>query len=306
MLNLNDVYFFVQVVDKKGFSAAGKALNLPKSSLSRRILQLEAKLGARLIQRTSRRFVVTDAGQEFYEHGQAMLAEAEAAEQSVRRRVSEPQGAVRITCSVAVAQFVVAELLPKFVEQFPKVDVVQHATNRYVDLVEEGFDLALRAHSQPLPNSSLIGRPIASTPWGLFAGASYVQQHGLPTSPGDLANHTGLLLTGAKGDCCWRLSRGSHEEDPIHFKPKLCSDDIITLKRAAESGLGIVALPIYLCQPQVLEGKFVRLLPDWTAGKAIVTMLSPSRRGLLPSVRALSNFLAIEFQSIVSACSTGG
>jgi len=118
MLNLNDVYLFVQVVDRNGFSAAGKILNVPKSSLSRRIFELEARLGARLIQRTSRRFVITEAGREFYEHARAMLAEAEAAEQSVKRRVTEPQGVIRITCSVADAQFVVSDLLLRFVELF--------------------------------------------------------------------------------------------------------------------------------------------------------------------------------------------
>lgn len=300
MLNLNDVYYFVQVVDRNGFSAAGKILNIPKSSLSRRILELEAKLGARLIQRTSRRFVVTEAGREFYEHGRAMLAEAEAAEQSVRRRIAEPQGAVRITCSVADAQVVLADLLMKFVELFPKVDIVQHATNRYVDLVDEGFDLALRAHSQPLPNSSLIRRPIASTTWGLFAGKPYIQRHGLPTCPGDLAHHTGLQLHGTKGGGFWKLSRGCHEDEPIPFKPRLCSDDVITLKKATEIGVGIVALPIYLCRDELIDGRLTRILPHWTAGTGTITLLAPSRRGLLPSVRALSDLLAAEFQVAVS------
>ena len=300
MLNLNDVYYFVQVVDRKGFSAAGKALNIPKSSLSRRIIDLETRLGTRLIQRTSRRFVVTEAGREFYEHGQAMLAEAEAAEQSVRRRLAEPQGTVRITCSVAVAQFVMADLLPKFLDAFPKVDIVQHATNRYVDLVDEGFDLALRAHSELLPNSTLIGRPIAATPWGLSDSRSYVERFGPPTSPRDLSNRPGLLLKGTRADNCWTLNQGPREEGPIPFKAKLCSDDIITLKKAAAGGLGIVALPIYLCRTEVAQGRLIRLLPDWTAGDAIITLLTPSRRGLLPSVRAFSNFLIEEFPPAMS------
>lgn len=301
MLNLNDVYFFVQVVDGNGFSAAGKILNIPKSSLSRRILELEARLGARLIQRTSRRFVVTEAGREFYEHGRAMLAEAEAAEQSVKRRVTEPQGVIRITCSVADAQFVVSDSLLKFVELFPKVDIAQHATNRCVDLIHEGFDLAVRTHSRPLPNSSLIQRPLAATSWGLFAGRPYIERCGLPGSPSDLVDHTGLLLKHADGDCCWKLSQGPRQEEAIPFKPKLCSDDVITLKKAAKNGVGIVALPLYLCRNDVTEGKLTRLLPDWTAGSATITILAPSRCGLLPSVRALSDFLATEFQMALSA-----
>lgn len=301
MLNLNYMYYFVQVVDRNGFSAAGKALNIPKSSLSRRISELENQLGARLIQRTSRKFVVTEVGKEFYEHSQVMLAEAEAAEQSVKRRLVEPQGAIRITCSTPIAQFVVADLLPKFSLRFPKVDIIQHATNRYVDLIDEGFDLALRAHSQPLPDSTLISRPMAATPWGLFASQDYIEKRGELTSPQDLAGHTGLHLNDVGNDGCWKLYRKARAEPPIHFKPKISSDDMITLKRAAESGLGIVALPVYLCRADMRSGKLVRVLPEWTARSAMVTLLAPSRRGLLPSVRAFSDFLAAEFPAAISA-----
>jgi len=300
MLNLNDIYYFVQVVDKKGFSAAGKALSMPKSSLSRRVMDLEAHLGARLIQRTSRRFLITDAGIEFYQHAQAMLAEAEAAEQSVKRRLTEPQGAVRITCSVAIAQFALADLLPRFISLFPKIDIVEHATNRYVDLVEEGFDLALRAHSQPLPDSSLIRRPIAPTPWGLFAGERYIAQHGMPTAPADLRHHNGILLKGQTSEGRWELRNNRDESIAIPFKPKLCSDDILTLKKAAGAGVGIVALPRYLCKTEVLQGTLVPVLSEWTAGNAMITLLVPSRRGLLPSVRTLTHFLAKELQAAIT------
>ncbi|QCP49853.1 LysR family transcriptional regulator [Trinickia violacea] len=151
MLDLNDVYYFVQVVENKGITAAARVLNLPKSSLSRRILELEAALDARLIQRTSRRFVVTDVGEAFYKHAVAMLVEAEAAESVVRQRTSEPSGTIRLSCSVAFAQLALAELIPKFMAEYPRVRIVQHAANRHVDPVQEGFDLCLRAHSTPLP-----------------------------------------------------------------------------------------------------------------------------------------------------------
>ena len=300
MLNLNYMYYFVQVVDKNGFSAAGKALNIPKSSLSRRIAELEDQLGARLIQRTSRRFVVTDVGREFYKHSQAMLADAEVAEQSVKRRMAEPQGAIRITCSVPVAQFVVADLLPRFALRFPKVDIIQHATNRYVDLVEEGFDLALRAHSEPLTDSSLISRLIAPTPWGLFANQSYVDARGAPSLPKDLAAHTGLHLSGNGTENSWKLSSKSKEECAVGVKPRVCSDDMVTLKKAAESGLGIAALPLYLCRNAVRDGGLIRILPEWTAKTATITLLAPSRRGLLPSVRAFSDFLAAELPTAIA------
>jgi DNA-binding transcriptional LysR family regulator len=292
MLNLNDFYYFVQVVEKNGFSAAAKALDIPKSSLSRRILELERQLGARLIQRTSRKFVITEVGKELLRHGRAILLEAEAAEQFVRGHVTEPQGAVRMTCSVSIAEFVVADLLPEFMARFPKVDIVQHATNKQVDLMNEGYDLALRAHSQPLPDSSLISRPIAAIPWGLFGSSSYLARSGDIASPGELARHDGLHLTDLGRDNCWTLHQGAKPEHRIEFRPKISSDNVVTLKRAAENGLGIAALPIYLCKADVISGKLVRILPQWTARNVTVTLLSPSRRGLLPSVRALSDFLA--------------
>jgi DNA-binding transcriptional LysR family regulator len=297
MLDLNGVYYFVQIVERQGFSAASKELKIPKSSLSRRVQELEAHLGARLIHRTSRRFAVTDAGLEFYRHGRAMLGEAEAAEQSVKRRVVEPQGPVRITCPVAVSQYVIADIFPQFYAQFPKVEIVEHATNRYVDLIEEGFDFALRAHSQPLPDSSLIQRSVAKTPWALFAGRSYVERYGVPSSPGELSHHTGLLLKNMTSDNCWRLRQDRSEVITIPFKPKLDTDDIRTLKIAAEAGIGIVALPTYLCETEIDQAKLVPILPQWTAGYATMTLLAPSPRGFLPSVRALWNFLALELEA---------
>ena len=166
-----------------------------------------------------------------------------------------------------------------------------------MDLIEEGFDLALRAHSQPLPDSSLIQRTIAPTPWALFAGRSYLDRCGVPTSPDELSQHTGLLLKNMTSENCWRLRRGRSEAIAIPFKPKLCSDDICTLKTAAEAGIGIVALPAYLCEAEVRRAKLVRVIPQWTAGYATISLLAPSRRGFLPSIRALWNFLALEFEA---------
>ena len=161
--DLNDLYFFVQIVDHQGFTAAGRALGVPKSTLSHRLAELEKRLGVRLVHRTSRSFVVTDIGNEFLRHARGMLIEAEAAEHVVKRRIAEPSGTVRFTCSVAMAENV-AELLPRFLLRFPKVDLIQHSTNRYVGMVEEGFVDALRGHSGPLADSGLMQRPLAASP----------------------------------------------------------------------------------------------------------------------------------------------
>ncbi|MFJ3044893.1 LysR substrate-binding domain-containing protein [Herbaspirillum chlorophenolicum] len=294
MLDLNDVYYYVQVVEHQGITAAARALDMPKSSISRRILALEASLGARLIQRTSRRFVVTEIGAEFHRHALAMLVEADAAENVVRSRTTEPNGTIRFTCSVAFAQLALAELIPRFMATYPRVRIVQHATNRYVDPVHEGFDLCLRAHTQPLPDSSLIQRSIAQIPWYLFACPNYLAHKGMPSEPAALSEYDGIALGGAQESHTWHL-RDAHHPDQVvavPFTPTLLSDDMATLKAAACAGLGIVALPGYVGSREVERGQLIRVLPQWIAGLATMSVLMPSRRGLLPSVAAFVEFLA--------------
>jgi DNA-binding transcriptional LysR family regulator len=294
MLDLNDVYYYAQVVEHEGITAAARALDVPKSSISRRILALEASLGARLIQRTSRRFVVTEIGAEFHRHALAMLVEAEAAESVVRRHTAEPSGTIRFTCPVALAQLTLAELIPTFMTAYPRVRIVQHAANRYVDPVQEGFDLCLRAHTEPLPSSSLVQRAVTQIPWHLFAGPSYLARKGTPDEPKALSEHHGIALGGAQESHAWRLCDMRHADQVVMvpFTPSLQSDDMATLKAAACAGLGIVALPGYVGRSEVERGKLVRVLPQWIAGIARISLLMPSRRGLLPSVRAFAQFLS--------------
>jgi DNA-binding transcriptional LysR family regulator len=301
MLGLNDLYYFVQAVEKKGISAAARALDLPKSTVSRRILALEAALGVRLIQRTTRRFAVTDIGQEFYEHAVATLVQAEGAENVVRQRVAEPRGTIRFSCPVALAQLGLAELIPRFMTLHPRIRIVQNATNRLVDPVQDGFDVCLRAHSTLLPASTLIQRHLVDIPWHLFAGPAYLARKGTPTCPEDLAAHEGVGLRQSEETHVWSLT---HEEHPgkkatVAYTPCLQSDDMGTLKVAARTH-GIVALPGYVGRREVESGFLVRVLPQWHAGIATVSMLMPSRRGLLPSVRVFTDFLSTHVPPAVS------
>src|SRR6201987_3767452 len=156
MLDLNDFFFCVQVVDRGGFTAAGRTLRVPKSTLSHRVQQLETRMGARLLNRTSRRFAMTDAGADFYRHAVAMLREAEQAETAIRHRLSEPAGTVRCTAAVATAQFAMREMGADFLIRYPKVELPLHATDQKVDIVGENYDVAIRAHSDPLPDSTLV------------------------------------------------------------------------------------------------------------------------------------------------------
>jgi DNA-binding transcriptional LysR family regulator len=245
VLDLNDFFLLVQVVDRGGFTAAGRTLRMPKSTLSHRIQELETSLGVRLLNRTSRRFGVTDAGREFYRHAVAMLREAEQAETAIRHRLSEPTGIVRCTAGLVTMQFAMGDIVADFLLRYPKVNVVAHATDHYVDIVGENYDVAVRAHSDPLPDSTLVQRTLAPAPWFLFAGSAYLDADDAPQTPQDLQKCPSLFMMRTGVAPVWRLRHSSKvkNEVVIPLTPRLLSDDMIALKRAAIAGLGVVALP---------------------------------------------------------------
>jgi DNA-binding transcriptional LysR family regulator len=303
MLDLNDFFLFVQVVDRGGFTAASRTLRTPKSTLSHRIQQLEGTLGVRLLNRTSRKFGMTDAGEDFYRHAVAVLREAELAEDAIRHRLSEPSGTIRCTGGVATMQFAMSDIISDFLIRYPKVNIVVHAIDRAVDIVGENFDIAIRAHSSPLPDSSLVQRTLAPAPWFLFAGSDYLAAHGEPEKPQDLRDHPTLFMMRAGVDPVWRLrpARQTKNEVVVPLAPRLLSDDEIGLQEAAIKGLGIVALPGYICNAAVKSGALRRVLPNWIAGDSTITALMPYRQGLLPSVRAFLDHLTTEFPKAVQS-----
>jgi DNA-binding transcriptional LysR family regulator len=296
VLDLNDFFYFVQVVDRGGFTAAGRTLRIPKSTLSHRIAQLETNLGVRLINRTSRRFAMTDAGEDFYRRAVVMLREAEQAETVIRHRLVEPSGTVRCTAAVATMQFAMRDIVPEFLIRYPKVDVVAHATDQNVDIVGENYDVAIRSHTDPLPDSTLVQRTLTPAPWFLFAGSTYLDANQAPQTPKDLQNHPSLFMMRTGVAPVWQLRRSSKakDEEVIQLTPRLMSDDMIGLKQAAIAGLGVVALPGYVCRGDVRSGALRQVLPDWLAGDSTITALIPYRRGLLPSVRVFIDHLSAE------------
>jgi DNA-binding transcriptional LysR family regulator len=301
VLDLNDFFYFVQIVDRGGFTAAGRTLRVPKSTLSQRIQQLEGSLGVRLLNRTSRRFAMTDAGEDFYRHAVAMLREAEQAETVVRQRLTEPTGTVRCTAGVATMQFALSDIVSDFLVRYPKVNVVAHAADRTVDIIGENYDIAVRAHSDPLPDSNLVQRTLAPAPWFLFAGAEYLDANGAPKTPQDLQTHPSLFMMRTGVAPVWRLRHAHEARDEIvmPLAPRLLGDDMVGLQQAAIKGLGVVALPGYVCRAAVRSGALRRVLPDWLAGDSTITALIPYRQGLLPSVRAFLDHLAAEFPKTV-------
>jgi DNA-binding transcriptional LysR family regulator len=296
LLDLNDFFYFVQVVDRGGFTAAGRTLRIPKSTLSHRIQQLENTLGVRLLNRTSRRFGMTDAGSDFYRHAVMMLREAELAETAIRQRLSEPTGTVRFTAAVATMQFAMRDIVADFLVRHPKVNVVAHANDQYVDIVAENYDVAIRAHSDKLPDSTLVQRTLTPAPWLLFAGAAYLDANGPVDTPRDLAKHPSLFMMRTGVEPIWRLRRstGRGEKVVVPLTPRLLIDDMLSLKQAAIGGLGLVALPGYVCRDDLKSGVLRQVLPDWIADDSTLTALIAYRQGLLPSVRAFIDHLAAE------------
>ncbi|SMG49545.1 LysR substrate-binding domain-containing protein [Paraburkholderia susongensis] len=300
MLDLNDFRYFVRIVECGGLTAAGRNLSVPKSTVSHRLQQLETALGVRLVNRTSRRLSMTDAGDVFYRHAVAMLERADFAESAVRERLAEPSGTIRFTTAVATSLFAMRQVLPDFIQRYPKINVIQHISDEQVDIAGGNYDLALRSHSGPLSDSTLVQRTLAPAPWCLFASPGYVKRHGMPLAPESLAGHDTLVMLRHNSPMTWKLKHPTRGEMIVPLKPRLAGNDIMTLKQAAQNGLGIVALPTYVCGEDMRSGALQRVLPDWSAGEASITAVIPFRHGMLPSVRAFLDFLVERIPPVVA------
>ncbi|PCM80549.1 LysR family transcriptional regulator [Enterobacter cloacae] len=299
MQDLNDFVWFVKVVDYGGFAAAGRALDLPKSRLSRRIAQLEERLGVRLIQRTTRQFTVTEVGQTFYQHCKAMMVEAEAAEEAVAALQAEPRGIVRLTCPVTLLHVHVGPMLARFMARYPGITLQLEATNRRVDLVGEGIDVAIRVRPRPFDDSDLVLRVLADRGHCLVAGPALIERLGKPLMPSELSAWPGLSMGEGKHIHKWDLCGPQGAKAEIHFTPRFITTDMLALHAAAMAGIGVVQLPILMVKDQLASGELVRVLEAWEPRREVIHAVYPSRRGLLPSVRALVDFLTDEYAKMV-------
>ena len=290
--DLNDLYFFAAVVEHGGFSAAGRALGVPKSRLSKRVAQLEERLGVRLLQRTTRRFVVTEVGERFYAHCRAVLEEAQAAQDAVDELRAEPRGVVRLSCPVSLAQTVLAYLLPDFLAQYPKMQVRVLSSDRRVDVIGEGYDLAIRVRSKLDSDANLVMRSFGQSRTKLVASPRLLSAQGRPTTPDELANLPALSMREHEGAQVWELIGANGEQVNVEVPARLITGDFAVLLEAARRGLGVALLPEFVCAPAITRGELEVVLPDWSVPEGIMHFVYPSRRGMLPGVRALVDFLA--------------
>lgn len=295
MRDLNDLYYFVQVVDHAGFAPAGRALGEPKSKLSRRIAQLEQSLGVRLLQRSTRHFSVTDIGRTYYQHCKAMLIEAEAAEDAIAVNRAAPRGTVSLSCPIALLDARVDIMLAEFLQQCPEVTLQLEATNRRVDVISEGLDFAIRVRPPPLEDSELVMRVLADRGQCLVASPALLAQCGVPNAPADLAALPSLALGAPQYRHSWELFGPNGAAVEIHHQPRLVSRGMTTLRTAAMAGVGIVQMPNLMATELLASGDLVWVLPEWRPRREIIHAVYSSRRGQLPSVRALLDFLADRF-----------
>lgn len=291
MEDLNDLVFFAKVVEHNGFSAAGRHLGVPKSRLSRRLAQLEERLGVRLLQRSSRRLTLTSIGQLFYERCQAVVTLGESANEVVHQAVSEPQGLLRVSCPMTLAQFWLTPLLAQFMREFSRVRVLLTVTNRRVDPVEEYTDVVLRVRRPPFNDSSLVVRRLAVVRDVLVASAGLSAAMADVDSPQDIAHWPTLSVPGRGDRYSWALVSGDRVAEVVHT-PRLVTDDMFALKRASMEGLGLALLPEMICREELNQGRLKIVLPNWASGPGEIQAVFASRRGMLPAVRAFIDFLA--------------
>jgi len=276
-IDLNDVSTFVHVADGGGFTAAAKALGVPKSTVSRALVRLERKLGVRLVQRTSRSLALTDAGKAYYARVRGAVASVSDATADVVDMGTEPRGTIRITAPADLGQALVAGVVAAFSQQYPQVVFEVSLTSRVVDLVAEGFDLGVRA--SPLRDSSLVVRKLGEASLGLFASPEYLERRGTPTRVADLATHEFVTFSSMSLGSTLPL-HGPDGEEKVEVHGSIASDDLGFVRRVVSAGAGIGLVPLFFsdCAAQDELAGLRRVLPQWTLRGAGVSIVAPSAR----------------------------
>jgi DNA-binding transcriptional LysR family regulator len=295
MHDLNDVQFFVAVVENQGFSAAARTLNLPKSSASRRVAGLEARLGVRLIERSTRSLRLTEVGVSFYDRCRAILADLDVAEREVAVQRGEPVGLVRVSCPTGLAQFVLAKILPEFLTRYPKVRLQVLATNRAIDLVDDKIDIAIRARVR-LANEAVMMRMLYKSELIFVASPAFESAQQVAIRIDTLPSFPFLSFLEEPPRPTWALSGPNAGTTTVSFDPVLRSSDFCILLRAAAAGLGIALLPAEVVEDEIRAKRLIRILPDWHSGEVAVHLVFATNRGIVPAVRVLIDYLAEHFK----------
>jgi DNA-binding transcriptional LysR family regulator len=298
--DLNNLQFFVLVVERRSFTAAAEVLGVPKSRVSRHIAELEESLGARLLQRNSRKLELTEAGSEFYGYSVSMLEQARAAHLAMQHRTGAIAGKIRVSVTVAVADMLLNEVMPTFLSKYPQVSVALQATNREVDLIDERIDVAVRGMRSSPVASDIVQTRICTIRWGLFASPAYLASKSVE-SLNDLTDANALMYQSLDlVDPAWQLYDTMHAENSQRTRLRLQSDNLAVLKGAALSGLGICELPLYACRQELNAGTLKHVLPHLRPRFGRLALLFPSRRGLTPAARTFGEHMKTTLLMLLS------
>ncbi|MFO2463546.1 LysR substrate-binding domain-containing protein [Pseudomonas sp. 15FMM2] len=296
MQDLNDLYYFAKVVEAGGFAAAGRLLGVPKSRLSRRIAELEERLGARLLQRTTRQLTLTAVGERYLGHCQAMLLEAEMADEAVVNMSSEPRGRLRVSCPVGLAHEILPTMVAQFLSNYPQVQLEMMLVNRRVDLVAEGVDVALRVRELGDEDPLLVTRRLRQARTALVAHPELVRGRQIKTLD-DLRQLPVLGALEADRLVHLRLLDPEGDSRDLVMEARLGTDDFLVRKASVLAGLGFTMLPMMYCEQELQSGQLVQLLPDWSLPGGWLQAVYPHRRGVSPAIRAWIDFLAHAFDN---------
>ncbi|HEY3494074.1 MAG TPA: LysR family transcriptional regulator [Polyangiaceae bacterium] len=303
-MDLNLVTAFVKVVEAQSFTAAAKVLGLPKSSVSRRVSELEKELGVPLLLRTTRKLSLTEAGRAYFEQAGRALTGLEAAAEAAAGMDSEPRGIVRLTAPVDVAVMGLAELLEEFARRYPEIHVDLAIATRPIDLVAEGFDLGIRqtvAH-----DANLVVRRVGCASLGLFAATTYLERRGRPRAVAELAEHDAVLFRGHGGKALWRLEGPGGEISTVEVSGHVNADEMLFVRQAVGAGLGVGLLPVLVesACPEKKKGEpLSRVLPDYSVAGADLTIVTPSGPKRPKRVTLLRDFLV---EQMGQRCTTKG
>ncbi|WP_438017147.1 LysR family transcriptional regulator [Sorangium sp. So ce315] len=291
--NLNEILVFMAVVDEGSFIAGGQAMGLTRSAAGKAVNRLEDRLGVRLLNRTTRSLSLTDEGRVFYERGLQILAAVDDAEASVARPSGTPRGLLRLTVPDAFGRLVVLPLLRKYLETWPEMKMEVSFTDRQADIIEEGFDLAVRIGEAP-PDTRLVSRVVARYKAVLCASPSYVAQRGEPLSIDELAGHDCLIFSSRNRRQSWRFLGDDGSWVKAQGRSRLRLDSGEALRDAAVAGLGIAFLPDFLVAADLAAGRLQQVLPDLDPGDVKIVAIYPTRRLLEPRVRRFIDLMVEE------------
>ena len=291
-----EIELFVQVAETGSLSRAAELLDLSNASASRHLAALEERLGVRLVERNTRRLYLTDTGQEFFQRARTILADLRDAESTVNAAALNPTGVLRVTASLSFSMHHIAPLLREYTDRYPNVTVHVEAANRYMDIIDNNIDVAIRNREYE-PDSNITIRRLAGTRRVLVAAPAYLSKLGVPREIDELHRHKLLIYTHANNPNELRFTRGD-EQQTINVKGLLESNDGQVLRAAALDGMGILVQPSYIVYDDIVAGRLVPMLDDWDLPRLTVNLAYPSRKHLSAKVRTFIDFMAAHFEKM--------